>query len=168
VSAGSSCVDAEISLLLLLLDAGDHHAGWCEMATDAECFRSRKITLVAIYFSLLKFACALDMMLTVFVQMQDLRSQLQQMFPEQQVVTRYIIYCTVEIVVCLLCQKQLFHVHFFRKFRGRIFPPNFMYIFNPSLFAVLQISRTCSVKKFLDYCGGLSTGSTELVQRWGS
>jgi hypothetical protein len=47
-----------------------------------------------------------------------------------------------------------------------------MYIFNPSLFAVLQISRTGSVKKFLDYCRGLSTGCTELstprVPRWGS
>jgi hypothetical protein len=55
------------------------------MATDAECFRSRKITLVAIYFSLLNFASALDMMLIVFVQMQDLRSQLQEMIPEQQI-----------------------------------------------------------------------------------
>jgi hypothetical protein len=51
-------------------------------------------------------------MLIVFVQMQDLRSQLQEIIPEQQVVTRYIIYCTTVIPYFLLlhaimCEKLL-------------------------------------------------------------
>jgi hypothetical protein len=76
---------------------------------DSSCYT---VLWLLYIFPFWKFACVLDMMLIVFVQMQDLRSQLQEIIPEQQVVTRYIIYCTTVIsyfllLYAIMCEKLL-------------------------------------------------------------
>lgn len=77
-------VSLALLLLLLLAGAGGHHAGWCEMAADAEHVRSRKTVRLPVV-PCGRVLCTLDGMLIVFLQMQDLKSQLQELIPEQQV-----------------------------------------------------------------------------------
>ncbi|PWZ21995.1 hypothetical protein Zm00014a_000193 [Zea mays] len=63
--------------------AGGHHAGGCEVAADAERVRSRKTVRLPV-MPCGRVLCTLDSMLIVFLQMQDLKSQLQELIPEQQ------------------------------------------------------------------------------------
>ena len=99
-----------VLLLLLLAGAGGHYAGRCEMAADADRVRSRKtvrLTVVPCGTVL----CTLDWMLIVFLQMQDLKSQLQELIPEQQVCCSYTICnksCKVEKFLGYLMPYHLF------------------------------------------------------------